>query len=562
MDIGVVHDLAVGVKPGGADAWTLAGVLARGVTRWRAAGHVQPAGPELDPAALASGPARRIRLCRLPRHAADRAAPRRRHPGGPHPGPVPALVDPGGRRPGRGHVRLLRPRGADRHPGAGGAARRGGRDRRGPGRVRTLGPGLPGRAGDLRHLHPLVRARRRRRRCRRNATAQQCLTSVNTHDLPPTAGYLAGEHVTLRESLGLLRRPVEEERAAATPQSRRRCWPWSGSAGCCRPRTAGRLTGVQATVEALYAFTALTPSSLLGVALVDAVGETRTQNQPGTSTSTRTGASRWPVPTARCSSTSWLPTRGSVPCWGPSGLRCTRRPEGGGADRPPSRGPWPARGPSRYHDPMGPIGTRSLAGGIALSLLLAGCTPPRPAPTQQAPSPAPTPSQPLPASRRRPLLPARRRQSPAQPPSSSASAQADSGGIQHIVIIVQENKPSSQIMGSGKAPYFNKLGDEYAVATNYRAIMHPSLPNYLALTSGTNAGITSNCNPKECRAEVRSIADEVSTSGRSWKMYAEGMPAPCVAQRTPGGTRYGTTRSCITPRSRRTRTPAPRMSCR
>ena len=41
---------------------------------------------------------------------------------------------------------------------------------------------------------------------------------------------------------------------------------------------------MQATVEALYAFTTLTPSSLLGVALVDAVGETRTQNQPGTST--------------------------------------------------------------------------------------------------------------------------------------------------------------------------------------------------------------------------------------------------------------------------------------
>jgi 4-alpha-glucanotransferase len=47
---------------------------------------------------------------------------------------------------------------------------------------------------------------------------QQCLTSVNTHDLPPTAGYLAGEHVTLRESLGLLGRPVDEERAEAAAE--------------------------------------------------------------------------------------------------------------------------------------------------------------------------------------------------------------------------------------------------------------------------------------------------------------------------------------------------------
>ena len=106
---------------------------------------------------------------------------------------------------------------------------------------------------------------------------QQCLTSVNTHDLPPTAGYLAGEHVTLRESLGLLLRPVEEERAEAAAEQ---------EAVLALVRERGLLPDapgdVQRTVEALYAFTALTPSALLGVALVDAVGETRTQNQPGT----------------------------------------------------------------------------------------------------------------------------------------------------------------------------------------------------------------------------------------------------------------------------------------
>ncbi|MDQ4504117.1 4-alpha-glucanotransferase [Sinomonas sp. ASV322] len=131
---------------------------------------------------------------------------------------------------------------------------------------------------------------------------QQCLTSVNTHDLPPTAGYLAGEHVTLRESLGLLRRPVEEELAAdATEQEA--VLERVRERGLLSPRDRDHGDGdhgdgdhgdgggpgrrrspeeVQRTVEALYAFTALTPSSLLGVALVDAVGETRTQNQPGT----------------------------------------------------------------------------------------------------------------------------------------------------------------------------------------------------------------------------------------------------------------------------------------
>ncbi|MDQ6752007.1 MAG: hypothetical protein M3017_00990, partial [Actinomycetota bacterium] len=55
-----------------------------------------------------------------------------------------------------------------------------------------------------------------------------------------------------------------------------------GPGGAAGDGAPGGAAGVQRTVEALYALTALTPSSLLGVALVDAVGEWRTQNQPGT----------------------------------------------------------------------------------------------------------------------------------------------------------------------------------------------------------------------------------------------------------------------------------------
>jgi 4-alpha-glucanotransferase len=111
---------------------------------------------------------------------------------------------------------------------------------------------------------------------------QQCLTSVNTHDLPPTAGYLAHEHVTLREKLGLLGRPVEEEREADA-QDQEAVLSLLRRRGLLTAEAAKGADGVQRTVEALYSFVAQTPSSLLGVALVDAVGERRTQNQPGTS---------------------------------------------------------------------------------------------------------------------------------------------------------------------------------------------------------------------------------------------------------------------------------------
>jgi 4-alpha-glucanotransferase len=105
---------------------------------------------------------------------------------------------------------------------------------------------------------------------------EYCLSSVTTHDLPPTAGYLAGEHVRLRAELGLLTRPVEEELADDRAEQ---------SAWVDELRRAGLLgekPGVDDTMLALYRYLGRTPSRLLGLSLADAVGEMRTQNQPGT----------------------------------------------------------------------------------------------------------------------------------------------------------------------------------------------------------------------------------------------------------------------------------------
>jgi acid phosphatase len=118
---------------------------------------------------------------------------------------------------------------------------------------------------------------------------------------------------------------------------------------------------------------------------------------------------------------------------------------------------------------------------------------------------------------------------PAPPPPSS-SATGTTAELQHVVIIMEENKAASAVRGNAAAPYLNGLADEYAVATDYHSVSHPSLPNYLAITGGTTAGITSDCNPPggRCQALGPNIADEIVASGRSWKMYAESMPAPCT----------------------------------
>jgi hypothetical protein len=163
-----------------------------------------------------------------------------------------------------------------------------------------------------------------------------------------------------------------------------------------------------------------------------------------------------------------------------------------------------------------------------LGLFMSGCSAPAPDATQ-----SPSPS----ASASSPSTPARGSSSgtaskPVPSPSSSPAAVAGKpGALDHVVIIVEENKPSQAIIGSSDAPYINKLATDYAVARNYQAVAHPSLPNYLALTSGTNAGITDDCSPgAACTANTTSIADRITQSGRSWKMYAEDMPAPCTAK--------------------------------
>lgn len=127
----------------------------------------------------------------------------------------------------------------------------------------------------------------------------QALASVNTHDLPPTAGYLAGDHVGLRSRLGLLERSEADERVehVATLEKmmgllrERGLLPEGVDQGAAP--SAGTPENEEHTIEALHRLLAQSPSVLLGVALVDAVGERRVQNQPGT---TEALYPNWQVP--------------------------------------------------------------------------------------------------------------------------------------------------------------------------------------------------------------------------------------------------------------------------
>lgn len=125
------------------------------------------------------------------------------------------------------------------------------------------------------------------------------LASVTTHDLPPTAGYLKLEHVDLREELDLLNEPAEQFRAEVQAEIdqmlallvSRGYLPREvadGLKAACAPdaddaETADREALIQRVVEAMHVMLRDAPSVLVQAALVDGVGEHRTQNQPGTS---------------------------------------------------------------------------------------------------------------------------------------------------------------------------------------------------------------------------------------------------------------------------------------
>ena len=103
-----------------------------------------------------------------------------------------------------------------------------------------------------------------------------CLATVTTHDLPPTAGYLAHVHVDLRHRLGLLTRSLEEERTADAAEQ-------ESVLTFLRERgLMNEEASEQQIVEALHRYLTWTPARLLGVSLADAVGDRRTVNQPGT----------------------------------------------------------------------------------------------------------------------------------------------------------------------------------------------------------------------------------------------------------------------------------------
>lgn len=100
---------------------------------------------------------------------------------------------------------------------------------------------------------------------------------------------------------------------------------------------------------------------------------------------------------------------------------------------------------------------------------------------------------------------------------------------QHVIWIWMENHSYSSIIGNtSQAPYINSLAGQCGLATNYHNVSHPSLPNYIAGTSGLAVSslspFTSDCSPS---TKCSTSAPSVFGQGETWKAYEESMPSNC-----------------------------------
>lgn len=111
--------------------------------------------------------------------------------------------------------------------------------------------------------------------------------------------------------------------------------------------------------------------------------------------------------------------------------------------------------------------------------------------------------------------------------STTTTTPPPPNGIEHVVWVVMENHSYSQIIGnSSSAPYINQLATTYGLATNMVAESHPSLPNYIAMTSGSTQGITDDSGPSSHQLNVANIFQQLP--GGQSRSLEESMTSNCL----------------------------------
>ena len=112
------------------------------------------------------------------------------------------------------------------------------------------------------------------------------------------------------------------------------------------------------------------------------------------------------------------------------------------------------------------------------------------------------------------------RTTPAPTPGSTPTPPAGSS-ISHVVIVWLENHEASSVTSSSM-PYLAGLAAQYGLAANYTAVTHPSLPNYLAMWSGSTQGVTDD---GTYNLGAQNLSSQMTAAGLSWRAFQQNYPA-------------------------------------
>ena len=126
---------------------------------------------------------------------------------------------------------------------------------------------------------------------------------------------------------------------------------------------------------------------------------------------------------------------------------------------------------------------------------------------------------------------------PGGAPSVSRTARAPCGAhhtpparYDHVLWITFENQSAKHVIGNRRLPAVNRIARQCGLATNFFAEAHPSLPNYIAMTSGGTQGVTGDSSGP---LSADNIYAQVARAGRQWRHYAFGMPSNCDRHDAP-----------------------------
>jgi hypothetical protein len=92
----------------------------------------------------------------------------------------------------------------------------------------------------------------------------------------------------------------------------------------------------------------------------------------------------------------------------------------------------------------------------------------------------------------------------------------------HVFLVVEENHSFTEVIGNSSMPYLNGLASKYALAKQYFANAHPSIPNYLMLTTGQMETLNDNFSGT---IGDDNVVRELVSVGKTWKTYQESIPS-------------------------------------